>query len=96
MGAVILAIGPITNIVIYQINHPPISSTDSRLWRPPWHSRGRPPAGTHPDIYFIIPDDYARTDILRRYFHFDNTPFTEQLQRRGFRISAAGQESLLR
>jgi hypothetical protein len=35
----------------------------------------------------IIPDDYARADVLRRYFHYDNSAFEDQLRRRGFTIS---------
>jgi hypothetical protein len=35
----------------------------------------------------VIPDDYARTDVLRTYFHYDNTPFIHQLQQRGFSVS---------
>jgi hypothetical protein len=38
----------------------------------------------------LIPDDYARTDILKRYFHYDNTEFTRQLKKRGFVISEQG------
>ena len=36
----------------------------------------------------IIPDDYARSDVLARYFHHDNRPFVESLRQRGFTISA--------
>jgi len=35
----------------------------------------------------IIPDDYARSDILKRYFHYDNAAFRRALKSRGFVIS---------
>ena len=47
-------------------------------------------AGAHsasPDIYFIVLDGYARADVLRKYYDFDNAPFLDALRRRGFRIS---------
>lgn len=40
-----------------------------------------------PDIYFILLDGYARADILREYYDFDNAPFLDGLRRRGFQVS---------
>lgn len=40
-----------------------------------------------PDIYWILPDTYARGDILADVFDFDNEPFLEDLRERGFSIS---------
>ena len=40
-----------------------------------------------PDIYYIIVDAYARGDILDQLYDFDNQPFTESLQSRGFYIA---------
>jgi hypothetical protein len=37
-----------------------------------------------PDIYYIIPDSYPRADILLETFDYDNTPFLEALEERGF------------
>jgi hypothetical protein len=41
-----------------------------------------------PDIYVLMPDDYARADVLQKYFHFDNSQFLRELTRRGFVVSA--------
>jgi len=38
----------------------------------------------YPDIYFIVPDRYARNDVLKKYYNFDNTKFTDYLQEKGF------------
>ncbi len=40
-----------------------------------------------PDIYYIILDGYARADILRDYYDFDNTPFLQQLRDRGLFVA---------
>lgn len=40
-----------------------------------------------PDIYWILPDAYARADILADFFNFDNKPFLEDLRERGFTIA---------
>lgn len=40
-----------------------------------------------PDIYYIILDGYARTDVLRARFGFDNEPFLERLARQGFYVA---------
>lgn len=46
-----------------------------------------PYAGTDkPDIYVIICDEYAGKMELKDLFHFDNTPFFEQLTKRNFHI----------
>lgn len=46
------------------------------------------PAAT-PDIYFILLDGYARSDILAQYYGFDNSPFLDDLRGRGFQVSDA-------
>lgn len=42
---------------------------------------------TLPDIYYIIPDSYARADVLERFFGFDNADFLTALRERGFYIA---------
>lgn len=39
-----------------------------------------------PDMYYIIPDSYPRADELKATFGYDNTPFLEALQSRGFHV----------
>jgi hypothetical protein len=39
-----------------------------------------------PDIYLIIADEYAGKQELSEVFHFDNTPFEQALQSKGFHI----------
>jgi hypothetical protein len=87
VGAAVLALPQAAGIARYQANHPSLSASDSRLW-PTALRKPVPPSGARPpDIYVLIPDDYARTDVLKQYFHYDNTAFIRQLKKRGFVIS---------
>jgi hypothetical protein len=42
---------------------------------------------SYPDIYFIILDAYAREDILRQMYNFDNSNFLNFLRDKGFYIA---------
>jgi hypothetical protein len=46
------------------------------------------PAASRPDIYYIILDGYARHDILRELYGFDNRQFLDTLRSRGFFIAS--------
>lgn len=39
-----------------------------------------------PDIYYIVLDGYLRSDVLRELYVYDNTEFTDYLQKSGFII----------
>jgi hypothetical protein len=41
-----------------------------------------------PDIYFIVLDGYGRSDILKNYYGFDNSPFISTLKEKGFIVPA--------
>lgn len=87
IGSAVLAVPAAAKVVTYQSNHPPVALSDSRLW-PTALSKPAPRSGTKlPDIYFIVPDDYPRADVLRRYFRYDNSAFLGQLRARGFVVS---------
>ncbi len=47
----------------------------------------QPQAARLPDIYYIILDGYARTDVMKAFFDFDNTPFLDRLEKQGFYIA---------
>lgn len=42
-----------------------------------------------PDIYYIILDGYARGDVLRAHYGFDNDKFESALRSRGFFVTAS-------
>jgi len=45
------------------------------------------PSSDNPDIYYIILDAYARADILKDRFSYDNSPFIEKLRKKGFYVA---------
>jgi hypothetical protein len=86
-GSVVLIVAPIVKIAVYQANHPGVDLSDPRLF-PTALADPTPASGTpRPDIYVICPDDYARNDVLKQQFGYDNAPFIRQLEQRGFVIS---------
>jgi hypothetical protein len=45
------------------------------------------PAASRPNIYYIILDAYARADVLKEVFSFDNSGFIAGLEERGFYVA---------
>lgn len=45
------------------------------------------PAEQLPDVYFIVLDGYARADVLRQTYGFDNRRFLEAMKARGFFVA---------
>lgn len=48
-----------------------------------------------PDIYVILLDAYARADVLHDQFDFDNTPFLDALEDRGFEVAPASHSNYM-
>jgi hypothetical protein len=48
-----------------------------------------------PDIYFIVVDGYARQDILAELYQFDNQPFINELERRGFQVASRSKSNYM-
>lgn len=48
---------------------------------------------TPPDIYYIILDAYARSDVLQESFNYDNSPFMEDLEAMGFYVARCSQSN---
>lgn len=42
---------------------------------------------SQPDIYVIILDGYGRKDVLQKIYDYDNSPFLDALQQRGFYVA---------
>jgi hypothetical protein len=83
-AALVLVTLPVAGIMSYHANHPAISVSDPRLWPTKLE---RPSGANRPDIYLLVPDDYARADVLRHYFRYDDSRFLRELERRGFVVS---------
>ena len=42
---------------------------------------------SRPDIYYIVLDTYARDDVLKNIYSFDNSAFIKELEKRDFKVS---------
>jgi hypothetical protein len=51
---------------------------------------------TPPDIYYIITDSYARSDLLESSFNYDNRDFLSNLEAQGFYIANCSQSNYSR
>ena len=51
--------------------------------------------GQEPDIYYIITDTYARFDILKEQYGYDNSRFESWLTREGFYVAYQSQANFL-
>ncbi len=49
--------------------------------------------GYLPDIYLIVLDAYARSDVLEEVYGFENGPFLTELERLGFYVAACSQSN---
>ena len=54
------------------------------------------PTADLPNIVYIIPDGYGRADVLQDLYGFDNSPFIERLESRGFRVPARSRSNYTR
>jgi hypothetical protein len=62
------------------------------LGRPPYQPTGfalgsQTELSRRPDIYYIILDGYARSDIMKSYFKYDNSAFLRHLEQKGFYLA---------
>jgi hypothetical protein len=46
-----------------------------------------PVAAPLPNMYYIVPDGYARSDVLAKYFDYDNSEFLSHLRKLGFYVA---------
>ena len=51
------------------------------------------PLGYAPDIYYIILDAYGRQDVLQEMFGYDNSPFLQSLEAKGFYVAKCSQSN---
>jgi hypothetical protein len=84
VGAALLIL-PVFTIASYSLHpktvQPPIASASSKA-----PAISVPAGQPKPDIYYIILDMYARSDILQQQFGLDNQPFVDALQKMGFYV----------
>jgi hypothetical protein len=84
--AIVLLLFPLAKIIKYKVtvSQPFIFSTD--------HYQKITPVNPPPDIYYIILDGYARSDIYMNY-GFDNGEFINALEEMGFYVAKCSQSN---
>ena len=85
--ALVMTLPQVAHVVNYRRAHRSLSARDPRLWPTALTAPTGVARSAMPDVYVLIPDDYARDDVLRQYFHYDNRAFIAQLEQRGFQLS---------
>jgi hypothetical protein len=71
------------------VEQPPVeleAKVDRRAAEAAFETAANPPR--LPDVYYIILDAYARSDVLRNTFDYDNGGFLKRLREKGFYIAA--------
>lgn len=62
------------------------TTTTHRTLRHVASSSNTEPVEHRPDIYFIVLDGYARADVLRELYDYDNSSFVDSLRAMGFQV----------
>jgi hypothetical protein len=65
------------------------ATRSGQLPQGPIPQRVLPPGTARPDIYYIVLEEYAGERALRRFFGYDNSPFLDFLERKGFYVATA-------
>ncbi len=88
VGATVMVLPQGLSVALYRAHHAPVAADDPRLWPSTLSApKAAKDAATRPDIFVLMPDDYARADVLAQYFHYDNSEFLARLEQRGFVVS---------
>jgi hypothetical protein len=77
----------VLNIVIHRFSNIGRTNYDNYSISMQMNSQSTTKQQSYPDIYFIILDAYAREDILRSIYNFDNSEFLNFLREKGFYIA---------
>ena len=87
--AIILLLFPLINIARYYVAKSIAFSSTT----PSFTELDSTTLETLPDIYYIIPDAYARADTLKEIYDYDNSEFIAELEKAGFYIAKCGQSN---
>ena len=85
--ALILLAFPLIRIVVYHLSSPNDSAIATNSALPIEPAGSGEAVKDRPNIFFIILDAYARNDVLRELYDYDNSEFLEFLTRKGFYIA---------
>lgn len=83
VGAALLGINLVIIGAFFLNVRPTVAVTGSDMTMRPSPAPNEP----LPDIYWIILDRYGSANVIDKYFNYDNSPFLDELRRRGFYIA---------
>jgi hypothetical protein len=83
--SVILIAIPLFQIFQFELQHTKATVVSNPSVDKVWQPTTKAAAGS-PDVYFIVLDAYARSDMLNKYNGYDNSQFLQQLQDLGFYV----------
>ncbi len=84
--SLILMVFPLSSIAIYEMKKNMFSREESSEFQTILFSTNTFPE-VKPDIYYIILDAYAREDILKNFYDYDNSEFVDFLKNKGFYVA---------
>jgi hypothetical protein len=87
--SVALFLFPLGQIVFFQIQSAGKTGVQNTVESLPAGGGIANSSETLPDIYYIILDEYGRSDALREFLDYDNSEFIEYLQVKGFYVADA-------
>ncbi len=83
--AVVLILINVFNIVSYEIRRPGLTPTGPQ--KPENSPATVVKSANLPDIYYIILNEYARSDIMQQHYNYDSSQFLDNLKQMGFFIA---------
>jgi hypothetical protein len=89
--AVVLVSFSLFTIVTYEFRTRTALRDSARVETVRLGQAGTAQADALPDIYYIILDGYARADVLKDLYNYDNSEFLAFLEQRGFFVADASQ-----
>jgi len=88
--SVVLVVLPLVQIGYHQVREAQIANQQASASQPLTATQA---SQKLPDVYYILLDGYTRADTLQSVYHFDNTPFTNQLKQLGFVLPNCAQSN---
>jgi hypothetical protein len=85
VAAAVMFVVPTAGFILHKAAYAPeseIASSDTRQSRPAAVKIENPR-----NVYFIVPDSYPRSDVLRNVYGYDNSRFVDALRTRGFKVA---------
>ncbi|MGD0612384.1 MAG: hypothetical protein ABSB41_12800 [Anaerolineales bacterium] len=96
LGLNIVSLGLVIYALVPVVNWSLIKTAPTSAVQPPSVQVLNPPAGdTLPDIYYIMPEDYGRVDLLQQWDQLDTSLFQQFLKDKGFYVADCSQSNYI-